>query len=261
MARFHQNGFNGAHSMLRGAATIGWYAFPGSRILDFGCGSGERVYQYREAGYEAHGYDLMDVVDLRAPADRAFFSAHEAKRVNWSDTHVADDAIRLPYDDASFDFVFSETVIEHCYALDGMMRECARVLKPGGLSLHTFPSRNSVIEPHILVPFGGRIQADWWLRLWAGLGIRNSGQTEMTAAETAKHNRFYLDSGICYRSAEEVAAIAQRHFPSVAYEDRRFYAYDSRRERRHRYLQALRASHPLQEVATIPRIRILAAWR
>ncbi len=259
MRPLHPNGFNAAHALLRSMADMDWYAFPGMRILDFGCGKGERVYQFRDDGYEAFGFDLMDTVELRAPEDRTFFSAHEKPRVNWSDTHIADDAVRLPYEDASFDFVFSETVIEHCYALDGMMRECARVLKPSGISLHTYPSRNAVLEPHFLVPFGGRIQDDRWLKLWAMLGVRNSGQLEMTATQAADHNRFYLDSGICYRSDEEVAAIARKHFHHVRFAHREFYVYDNIRERAARYWSALRADRPLEQLAAIPRLCIMTA--
>ena len=259
MRPLHPNGFNAAHALLRSMANLGWYAFPGARILDFGCGDGARVYQFRDEGFDAYGFDMSDTVALRAPDDRAFFSALEKPRENWSDTRMPDDAVRVPHDDASFDFVFSETVIEHCYALDGMMRECARLLKPGGISLHTYPSRNAVLEPHFLVPFGGRIQDDRWLKLWATLGVRNWGQREMTAAQAAYHNRFYLDSGICYRSNDEIIATARKHFNHARFVDREYYADDGRAERLRRYWRAIRSEKPLEEIAAIPRLCILMA--
>jgi len=138
------------------------------------------VYQLSDLGYDAYGFDLFDTVKLRSPEDARFFSALRGG-VDPSDVRIADSEIRLPHAAATFDLVFSETVIEHCFALDGMLRECARVLKRDGVSVHTYPSRNSFLEPHLYVPFGGRIQARWWLMLWAVLGVRNLGQPNQTA--------------------------------------------------------------------------------
>lgn len=61
------------------------------------------------------------------------------------------DATALPYDDASFDAVFSVSVIEHLpYETDGaMMREIARVLRPGGIAALTFPYREQYAEEFV----------------------------------------------------------------------------------------------------------------
>ncbi len=48
---------------------------------------------------------------------------------------------RFPLDDATFDFVYSEHMIEHVPYADGstMLRECCRILKPGGTLRITTP--------------------------------------------------------------------------------------------------------------------------
>jgi len=40
-----------------------------SRILDFGSGSGKTVYEYRDAGFDAYGFDITSTVELRQPGD------------------------------------------------------------------------------------------------------------------------------------------------------------------------------------------------
>ena len=46
----------------------------------------------------------------------------------------------LPFEDQSFDIIFSSNVLEHIPDLDGALRECARVLKPDGKMVHVVPS-------------------------------------------------------------------------------------------------------------------------
>jgi SAM-dependent methyltransferase len=51
------------------------------------------------------------------------------------------DAARLPFKDASFDFVFSSSVLEHIRDRAPVYRELRRCLRPGGVMLHIMPSR------------------------------------------------------------------------------------------------------------------------
>lgn len=50
------------------------YVHKDARILDYGCGAGGRVYELFDAGYtNASGYDVLDYLKLRDPADRSRF--------------------------------------------------------------------------------------------------------------------------------------------------------------------------------------------
>src|SRR5262245_36586564 len=55
---------------------------------------------------------------------------------------------RLPFVDATFDYVFSEHMLEHIDYLDGrvMLAECCRVLRPGGRLRIATPDLRFLIE-------------------------------------------------------------------------------------------------------------------
>jgi SAM-dependent methyltransferase len=82
-------------------------------VLDLGCGSGgNRTY-------------LADI------------GLHRVTGVDWwsKDADFLADAHRLPFSSNSFDIVLCTAVLEHCYLPHLVMREVARVLKPGGTLL------------------------------------------------------------------------------------------------------------------------------
>ncbi len=54
----------------------------------------------------------------------------------------------LPFEDNTFDVVFSVAVLEHVQNLDMAMKESIRVLKPGGIMLANIPNYNSIYEGH-----------------------------------------------------------------------------------------------------------------
>ena len=63
---------------------------------------------------------------------------------------------RLPFPDASFDAVTSNMVFEHIADFEKPVSEIARVLKPGGLFVVLFPSRELWFEQHVGLPFAHR---------------------------------------------------------------------------------------------------------
>jgi len=96
---------------------------------------------------------------------------------------------RLPFPDAHFDFCFSDQVFEHVFNLATVLREIARVLKPGAISVHRFPGPNSLLEGHIFVPVIPLCRFDWYLALWALLGARSPRQRGLGWRETYALNR------------------------------------------------------------------------
>ena len=187
-----------------------------SSILDFGCGHGAMVQAYRLAGLQAFGAD----VKVERPAD--WLRAITA--VNGS--------YRIPFDDEAFDFVYSNSVLEHVEDLDSALSEMKRVLKPGGVSLHFFPPRAKPIEPHVLVPLGGMVRARPWLLLWALLGVRNSFQKGLSSSRVARSNHAYLHGQTFYRSKGEFARRLGRHFQTVVFADRQMIKHSYGRARR-----------------------------
>jgi SAM-dependent methyltransferase len=175
---------------------------PTSTILDFGCGEGFIVDAYRAAGFQAVGTDV--ILPRLTP---------------W--LHAIDPAdYRLPFDDETFDFIFSNSVLEHVQDLRSAFLEIHRVLKPGGVTLHLFPPPGKPIEPHVHVPFAGLFRPRWWLLLWAALGVRNVFQQNLGWRETERLNRNYLETKTCYRSRRELQDAGMVLFSRVEFADR-----------------------------------------
>lgn len=124
------------------------WAAPPARLLDFGCGGGEVVEKALARGYDARGVDTYD--DMWAQYAGAL--ARLPERISRTRPGAA-----LPFDDAAFDVVVTNQVLEHVPDLPAVARELARVLRPGGILVAIFPTREVWIEPHLHVPLLHRL--------------------------------------------------------------------------------------------------------
>lgn len=163
-------------------------------ILDLGCGKGGLVQSLRTKGHDAYGCDIPD------PAASDFRPSPDADRLRVIELNP----YRLPFDDGQFDCVISTQVLEHVMDYESTFDEIHRVLKPGGISLHFFPSRYTFIEPHVFVPFATVVRNKAWLYLWALLGIRNQYQKNKTALEVARLNHSYLHAHTNYLTQAQI---------------------------------------------------------
>ena len=143
-----------------------------------------------------------------------------------------DGSYRIPFPDESFDFLYSNSVLEHVEDLDAALSEMRRVLKPHGMCLHLFPPRGKPIEPHVFVPLGGLCQTRGWLTLWALLGVRTSFQQALPALQVARRNYAYLRGQTFYRSRADLARQFGRHFGTVVFADHQMIASSYGRARR-----------------------------
>ena len=188
-----------------------------SRILDFGCGEGKLVYEYRDAGFNAYGFDIRPAPLLRTPEDGQYFGfSLTGQPANVPDYRVEGESYRIPYDNESFDFIFSTSTMEHVQDFDLAFAETARVLKPDGICLHTFPARYRLVESHIKVPLGGWLQSFPWFLLWGLLGVRNQFQGHLGPVECAKNNVYFSKTGLQYLRLEEILARSHRYFDEVS---------------------------------------------
>lgn len=187
-----------------------------SRILDFGCGAGAAVYKYRDAGFQAYGFDIRAAPQLRSPEDADYFRFHlTGKPVNVPEFEVSP-TFRIPFDDDYFDFMFSTSTFEHILDHGLALAETARVLRPGGVAIHTFPARYCLLEPHMKVPLGGVMQNLPWFLIWPLLGVRNELQSGLGVLERAKQNTHYAQHGINYIPLSRLLPEARRYFAEVA---------------------------------------------
>lgn len=100
----------------------------GEDVLEIGCGTGCDLLQFAKNGARAVGVDITPE-HLRLAAERVNGLA-EIKR---------SDATALPFDDGSFDFVYSHGVLHHIDEPRRVVEEIFRVLRPGGrFNIHVY---------------------------------------------------------------------------------------------------------------------------
>lgn len=95
------------------------------KMLEIGCGRGEMLKHFKEFGLEVQGIDL-------SPEAPNFNKDIDIKVGNVEEND-------LPYDDNTFDVIYSKSVLEHFYYPEKYVKEAYRVLKPGGLILTLVP--------------------------------------------------------------------------------------------------------------------------
>jgi len=105
------------------------YDLPNGQGLDLGCGDGHLM-----AIILGH-VGPRDLVGLDIdPRETALARLRNVYR-----EVVTAPADRLPFSNNKFDFIFSNSVLEHIDNIDGVLAEAARVLRPGGRFLFTVP--------------------------------------------------------------------------------------------------------------------------
>ncbi len=112
---------------------------PSSVMLDLGAGAG-----------------IVAAMDFRGHAGRICGIDLDPRVTEnpFLDEGLVTDGASIPYQDATFDIVFSDNVLEHLADPVNVFREVARVLKPGGRFLFKTPNRThympliSRLTPH-----------------------------------------------------------------------------------------------------------------
>jgi len=91
---------------------------PGARLLDIGCGNGDQLEFLQELGWQVEGLD-PDPVAVAIVAARGM-TVHTGSLENQC------------FPDQQFDAIVSSHVIEHVHDPVSLLRECGRILRPGG---------------------------------------------------------------------------------------------------------------------------------
>jgi SAM-dependent methyltransferase len=115
-----------------------------ARVLDAGCGRTTRLSAHQSRIAELVGVDLDASSGRENDALDRFV--------------VADLCAPLPFDDATFDLVYANFVVEHLRAPAPAFREWRRVLRPGGsLVLLTSNRANPLLAAAALLPHRARV--------------------------------------------------------------------------------------------------------
>ena len=117
--------------------TSGVSVEPGMRILDFGCGDGMMVRQFREIAEsgEAWGVDI------------------NGSQMMWCQRHLSPpfkfvtttSFPHLPFEEGSFDLIYSFSVFTHiCDLAEAWLLELRRILRPGGVLYLTVHDNHTI---------------------------------------------------------------------------------------------------------------------
>jgi SAM-dependent methyltransferase len=120
----------------------------GGRVLDAGCGGGGMPLSLAEEAGLVVGIDITE--RFRGAGTRL-----AAERQVCNIRFAVADGQALPFRDDSFDLLLSHAVIEHVTDAPRYLRECARVLRPGGwmyLSTAPYLSFAGAHLPRLRVP-------------------------------------------------------------------------------------------------------------
>jgi len=113
--------------LARLAPVVLHWAPPGGSVLDLGCGTGDLARHLAATGLRVTGCDIsVEMLDRAAQAD-------QAGTVKWATLDPGWCA--LPFPPETFNAIVASSVLEYVDDPLAVLRECFRLLKPGG-SVH-----------------------------------------------------------------------------------------------------------------------------
>jgi SAM-dependent methyltransferase len=105
------------------------------KLLDVGCGNGTRLAQLESLGWNVYGQDL-DSQAVRYAQETFGLKVHLGRLED----------IRFP--EQFFDCITLNHVIEHVHDPIGLLKECRRILRTGGLMVLVTPNSKSFAHTH-----------------------------------------------------------------------------------------------------------------
>ena len=101
----------------------------GMKMLEAGCGRGEFLKGFQDLGLDVVGLDISEEV-------AKFHNSFEVKLCDI-------ESEKLPFEENTFDVIYSKSFIEHLYYPERYLTEAYRILKPGGLFITLVPDWES----------------------------------------------------------------------------------------------------------------------
>lgn len=187
-------------------------------LLEIGSGEGDfLVYASRNSELNVRGFDICEHAGKDPDRSKRVKAKLKCAGLD-EDAYVwLSSRDPLPFGDSSIDAAVSLQTIEHVEDLDKLFAEVYRLLVPGGLALHYFPSVEILIDPHSGVPLvhkyprmRRRLLA-FFSRL--GIGKFRKYKREHGYSLDAFVDEFdgYLSSMCFYRPLGDYLALSKKH--------------------------------------------------
>jgi ubiquinone/menaquinone biosynthesis C-methylase UbiE len=121
-----------ASRLTRLVDAVAYHVPVGGSVLDLGCGTGELAIALATSGMRTTGCDISpEMLRIAAEADAS------DNVVDW--VELEPDWQALPFRAGALDAVVASSVFEYVHNPATVLRECHRVLRPGGIVLCTVP--------------------------------------------------------------------------------------------------------------------------
>ena len=175
------------------------------KVIDVGCGRGDRVAWLLDQGWDAYGCDVEYVDEGSAWLEER---GHGPNRLR-----VIED-YRLPFEtEAPFDVVLSYQVMEHIPHFDKFVAGITDVGRPGTTGLHVCPGAWMPIETHMQLPFvhwlpKGRARG-LAIKLGLRAGLGRPHFADRPVAERARRFEQFSRTEVFYRSPRLQSAAFQ----------------------------------------------------
>lgn len=159
------------------------------KLLDVGCGGGRFLRRMQKRGWQVAGTDFDEQ------------AARKVRERYGIETHVGDlPQCGLPA--ASFDAITLSQAIEHLYDPQATLRECLRLLKPGGLLVMTTPNARSLGATEFGANWRGW-EAPRHLHLFTVASLRSL--TQQAGFDIVEARTCSAGSAVVYRVSREIA--------------------------------------------------------
>ncbi len=115
--------------------------------LEIGCGAGTDFIQFLRAGVDMHGIDLSDE-SVALTKSRLKLYGFDPEKVSVQDCEC------LPFENKSFDFIYSWGVLHHTVDIEKALLEVWRLLKPGGEICIMLYNKVSLVSLQLYILYG-----------------------------------------------------------------------------------------------------------
>lgn len=163
-------GFSQANHHLAGLVSRFAHRYPNINVLEIGAGTGGSTVEVIPAlSSQFKSYTYTDISPGFFEKARSLFREEHASKMIFKVLDIGQDPIEQGYGEHSYDLIIASNVLHATKVLSNTLRNCRRLLKPGGyLLLLEITSSDDTIRPGFLT--GGL--PGWWLgredgRVWA----------------------------------------------------------------------------------------------